>query len=183
MRDAGLMQTGGLYDSQNVTLVHHSNQALRAHALFSRDVDYIVKDDKVVLIDEFTGRMMAGRRYSEGLHQALEAKERVTIEKENQTLASITFQNYFRFYPKLAGMTGTAMTEAGEFAEIYKLDVVEMPTHRARVPHRRARRGLPDGRREEQSHRGAGARGGGAAAAGSGRNDIHRESQNCCPSS
>ncbi len=131
LRDAGLMQTGGLYDSQNVTLVHHSNQALRAHALFSRDVDYIVKDDKVVLIDEFTGRMMAGRRYSEGLHQALEAKERVTIEKENQTLASITFQNYFRLYPKLAGMTGTAMTEAGEFAEIYKLDVVEMPTHRA----------------------------------------------------
>jgi preprotein translocase subunit SecA len=130
LHEAGLMPTGGLYDAQNVTLVHHVNQALRAHALFTRDVDYIVKDDKVVIIDEFTGRMMAGRRYSEGLHQALEAKEHVTIEKENQTLASITFQNYFRLYPKLAGMTGTAMTEAGEFAEIYKLDVVEMPTHR-----------------------------------------------------
>jgi preprotein translocase subunit SecA len=106
------------------------NQALRAHKLFTRDVDYIVKDDKVVIIDEFTGRMMSGRRYSEGLHQALEAKEHVTIQQENQTLASITFQNYFRMYPKLAGMTGTAMTEAGEFSEIYKLDVVEMPTNR-----------------------------------------------------
>ena len=131
LREMGLMETGGLYDAANVTLVHHINQALRAHSLFSRDVDYIVKDDKVIIIDEFTGRMMAGRRYSEGLHQALEAKERVTIEKENQTLASITFQNYFRMYPKLAGMTGTAMTEAGEFAEIYKLDVVEIPTNRA----------------------------------------------------
>ena len=131
LRQMGLMEAGGLYDAANVTLVHHVNQALRAHALFTRDVDYIVKDDKVVIIDEFTGRMMSGRRYSEGLHQALEAKELVTIEKENQTLASITFQNYFRMYPKLAGMTGTAMTEAGEFAEIYKLDVVEVPTNRA----------------------------------------------------
>jgi preprotein translocase subunit SecA len=131
LREMGLMEVGSLYDAANVTLVHHINQALRAHSLFSRDVDYIVKDDKVIIIDEFTGRMMAGRRYSEGLHQALEAKEHVTIEKENQTLASITFQNYFRMYPKLAGMTGTAMTEAGEFAEIYKLDVVEIPTNRA----------------------------------------------------
>jgi preprotein translocase subunit SecA len=130
MRQAGLLETGTLYDIHNVSLVHHVNSALRAHKLFTRDVDYIVKDDKVVIIDEFTGRMMVGRRYSEGLHQALEAKEHVTIEKENQTLASITFQNYFRMYPKLAGMTGTAMTEAGEFAEIYKLDVVEMPTNR-----------------------------------------------------
>ncbi len=130
LRDMGLMEVGGLYDAQNVSLVHHVNQALRAHVLFARDVDYIVKDDKVVIIDEFTGRMMAGRRYSEGLHQALEAKEHVTIEKENQTLASITFQNYFRMYPKLAGMTGTAMTEASEFSEIYKLEVVEMPTNR-----------------------------------------------------
>src|SRR5690606_7199506 len=105
------------------------NQGLRAHQLFTRDVDYIVKDDKVVIIDEFTGRMMEGRRYSEGLHQALEAKERVTIQNENQTLASITFQNYFRLYPKLAGMTGTAMTEAGEFGEIYGLEVAEVPTH------------------------------------------------------
>ena len=131
LRGAGLLETGTLYDVHNVSLVHHVNQALRAHKLFTRDVDYIVKDDKVVIIDEFTGRMMSGRRYSEGLHQALEAKEHVTIEKENQTLASITFQNYFRMYPKLAGMTGTAMTEAGEFSEIYKLDVVEMPTNRA----------------------------------------------------
>jgi preprotein translocase subunit SecA len=130
LRQSGLLQTGTLYDIHNVNLVHHVNSALRAHKLFTRDVDYIVKDDKVVIIDEFTGRMMVGRRYSEGLHQALEAKEHVTIEKENQTLASITFQNYFRMYPKLAGMTGTAMTEAGEFGEIYKLDVVEMPTNR-----------------------------------------------------
>ena len=105
------------------------NQALRAHKLFARDVDYIVKDDKVIIIDEFTGRMMEGRRYSDGLHQALEAKERVTVQPENQTLASITFQNYFRLYPKLAGMTGTAATEAAEFAEIYKLEVVEIPTN------------------------------------------------------
>jgi preprotein translocase subunit SecA len=130
LRQAGLLETGTLYDVHNISLVHHVNQALRAHKLFTRDVDYIVKDDKVVIIDEFTGRMMSGRRYSEGLHQALEAKEHATIQQENQTLASITFQNYFRMYPKLAGMTGTAMTEAGEFAEIYKLDVVEMPTNR-----------------------------------------------------
>src|SRR5882757_10082714 len=117
LRESGQMDTGSLYDIQNVALVHHVNQSLRAHKLFTRDVDYIVKDDKVVIIDEFTGRMMEGRRYSEGLHQALEAKEHTTIQQENQTLASITFQNYFRMYPKLAGMTGTAMTEAGEFAE------------------------------------------------------------------
>jgi preprotein translocase subunit SecA len=129
LREAGLLATGTLYDIHNVSLVHHVNQALRAHVLFTKDVDYIVKDDKVVIIDEFTGRMMQGRRYSEGLHQALEAKEHVTIQQENQTLASITFQNYFRMYPKLAGMTGTAMTEAGEFSEIYKLEVVEMPTN------------------------------------------------------
>ena len=109
--------------------MHHVNQALRAHKLFARDTDYIVKDDKVIIIDEFTGRMMEGRRYSEGLHQALEAKEGVTIQNENQTLASITFQNYFRLYPKLAGMTGTAMTEAAEFSDIYKLDVIEIPTN------------------------------------------------------
>jgi preprotein translocase subunit SecA len=131
LRAASLLETGTLYDIHNVSLVHHVNQALRAQILFTRDVDYIVKDDKVVIIDEFTGRMMSGRRYSEGLHQALEAKEHVTIQQENQTLASITFQNYFRMYPKLAGMTGTAMTEAGEFSEIYKLDVVEMPTNRS----------------------------------------------------
>jgi preprotein translocase subunit SecA len=129
LREAGLLKVGGLYDVQNVALVHHVNQALRAHKLFSRDTEYIVKDGKVIIIDEFTGRPMEGRRYSEGLHQALEAKEGVKIQMENQTLASITFQNYFRLYPKLAGMTGTAMTEAGEFSEIYKLDVIEIPTN------------------------------------------------------
>ena len=128
--EAGLMKEGDLYDVENVSLVHHVNQALRAHKLFSRDVDYMVKDRQVVIVDEFTGRMMAGRRYSDGLHQALEAKEKVPIQPENQTLASITFQNYFRMYAKLAGMTGTALTEAAEFGEIYKLDVVSIPTHR-----------------------------------------------------
>ncbi len=122
-----------LYDITNVSLVHHIQQALRAHTLFERDTDYIVKDDSIVIIDEFTGRMMEGRRFSEGLHQALEAKEGVTVQNENQTLASITFQNYFRLYPKLAGMTGTAMTEAGEFAEIYGLEVVDIPTNVSQV--------------------------------------------------
>ena len=130
---SGVLQRGPLYDVQNISLVHHVNQALRAHTLFNRDTDYIVKDGKVVIIDEFTGRMMEGRRYSDGLHQALEAKERVEVQTENQTLASITFQNYFRLYPKLAGMTGTAMTEAAEFGEIYGLEVVEMPTNRPMV--------------------------------------------------
>jgi preprotein translocase subunit SecA len=129
LREAGVMAEGGLYDPLNVTIVHHLQQSVRAHTLFQRDVDYIVRQDQVVIIDEFTGRMMQGRRYSEGLHQALEAKEHVTVQPENQTLASITFQNYFRLYPKLGGMTGTAMTEADEFAEIYKLDVVEIPTN------------------------------------------------------
>ena len=129
LQEAGLIQ-GGLYDLANISFVHHVEQALRAHKMFTRDVDYIVKDDKVVIIDEFTGRMMEGRRYSDGLHQALEAKENVTIQAENQTLASITFQNYFRMYPKLAGMTGTAMTEAGELDSTYNLRVVEIPTNR-----------------------------------------------------
>ena len=129
LRAAGMLDEGHLYDVLNVTTVHHVTQALRAHKLFARDTDYIVKDNKVIIIDEFTGRMMEGRRYSEGLHQALEAKERVEIQPENQTLASITFQNYFRMYPKLAGMTGTAMTEATEFHDIYKLEVVEVPTN------------------------------------------------------
>jgi preprotein translocase subunit SecA len=129
LTEIGLLKSGNLYDIQNINLVHHVNQALRAHKLFTRDVDYIVKDDKVIIIDEFTGRMMEGRRYSEGLHQALEAKEAVSIQNENQTLASITFQNYFRLYPKLAGMTGTAMTEASEFGEIYNLEVVDIPTN------------------------------------------------------
>ncbi len=129
LRRTGLMETGTLYDIHNVGLVHHVNQALRAHKLFARDTDYIVKDDKIIIIDEFTGRMMEGRRYSEGLHQALEAKEGVTVQNENQTLASITFQNYFRLYPKLGGMTGTAMTELEEFGDIYKLEAIEIPTN------------------------------------------------------
>ncbi|GBQ05385.1 preprotein translocase subunit SecA [Saccharibacter floricola] len=129
LREAGVLKEGGLYDINNVAVVHHVQQSLRAHTLFSRDVDYMVRDGKLILVDEFTGRMMDGRRYSDGLHQALEAKEGVEIQQENQTLASITFQNYFRLYPKLSGMTGTAMTEADEFAEIYKLDVVEIPTN------------------------------------------------------
>jgi preprotein translocase subunit SecA len=129
LREAGLLKGAGLYDVENVTFVHHINQALRAHKLFQRDKDYIVRNGEVVIIDEFTGRMMPGRRYSEGLHQALEAKERVAIQPENVTLASITFQNYFRLYEKLAGMTGTASTEADEFADIYGLNVVEVPTN------------------------------------------------------
>lgn len=128
-----LLGEGTLYDINNVSVVHHVNQGLKAHKLFTRDVDYIVKDDKVVIIDEFTGRMMEGRRYSEGLHQALEAKEGVSVQMENQTLASVTFQNYFRMYPKLAGMTGTALTEAAEFEEIYGLQVVEIPTNKPMV--------------------------------------------------
>ncbi|MCC0004494.1 MAG: preprotein translocase subunit SecA [Methylobacteriaceae bacterium] len=130
LRTTGILKEGSLYEAANVTIVHHVNQALRAHKLFQRDKDYIVRNGEVVIIDEFTGRMMPGRRYSEGLHQALEAKEHVQVQPENVTLASITFQNYFRLYDKLAGMTGTASTEANEFAEIYKLDVVEIPTNR-----------------------------------------------------
>jgi preprotein translocase subunit SecA len=129
LRSNGLLKGQSLYDVENVSTVHHVNQALRAHKLFHRDKDYIVRNDEVVIIDEFTGRMMPGRRYSEGLHQALEAKERQTIQPENQTLASITFQNYFRMYEKLAGMTGTAMTEADEFIDIYNLEVIEVPTN------------------------------------------------------
>src|SRR5215813_7675484 len=129
LRDAGQLKGESLYDVENVSVVHHVNQALRAHTLFTRDKDYIVRDGEVVIIDEFTGRMMPGRRYSEGLHQALEAKEHQPVQPENQTLASITFQNYFRMYEKLAGMTGTAATEADEFLDIYGLEVVEVPTN------------------------------------------------------
>jgi len=129
LTEAGLLKGESLYDVENVSTVHHINQALRAHKLFQRDKDYIVRNGEVVIIDEFTGRMMPGRRYSEGLHQALEAKEHQPIQPENQTLASITFQNYFRMYEKLAGMTGTALTEADEFMDIYNLDVVEVPTN------------------------------------------------------
>jgi preprotein translocase subunit SecA len=126
---AGLIEGQNLYDIANTQTVHHLNQALKANKMFRRDIDYIVKDEKIVIIDEFTGRMMEGRRWSDGLHQAVEAKEGVRIEPENQTLASITFQNYFRMYPKLAGMTGTAATEAPEFYDIYKMNVVSIPTN------------------------------------------------------
>src|SRR5256885_2003073 len=122
--------TAGLYDPENMQVLHHLNQALRAHVIFHKDVDYMVKDGEVVIVDEFTGRLMPGRRWSDGLHQAVEAKEKVKIERENQTLATVTFQNYFRKYTKLAGMTGTADTEAEEFAKIYKLDVVVIPPNR-----------------------------------------------------
>ena len=131
---AGLLDEGAsLYDITSVTILHHVNQALRAHKLFQRDRDYIVKDNKVIIIDEFTGRMMEGRRFSEGLHQALEAKEDAEIQNENQTLASITFQNYFRLYEKLSGMTGTADTEAYEFQQIYSLQVMVIPTNNPMV--------------------------------------------------
>ena len=130
LSEGGELEKGSnLYDIENISIVHHANQALKAHMLFTKDKDYIVKDNKIIIIDEFTGRMMEGRRFSEGLHQALEAKERVTIQNENQTLASVTFQNYFRLYPKLSGMTGTAMTEADEFSDIYSLNVIEVPTN------------------------------------------------------
>lgn len=134
-----ILNTENLYDHRNIELLHHINQALKAHTLFRRDVDYIVKQGEVIIVDEFTGRLMPGRRYSEGLHQALEAKENVKIENENQTLATITFQNYFRMYEKLAGMTGTADTEAAEFKKIYNLDVSVIPTHKPMI-----RKDFPD---------------------------------------
>ena len=124
------LNPGGLYDPANMPLLHHVQQGLRAHALFRLDVDYVIKEGQILIVDEFTGRLMPGRRWSDGLHQAVEAKEKVKIERENQTLATITLQNYFRKYAKLAGMTGTADTEAEEFDKIYKLDVVVIPTNR-----------------------------------------------------
>src|SRR5581483_4082632 len=128
-----LLGVENLYDPRNILLLHHVNQALKAHALFKRDVDYVVKDGEVIIVDEFTGRLMPGRRWSDGLHQAVEAKENVKIESENQTLATITFQNYFRMYKKLAGMTGTADTEAREFQEIYNLEVAIIPTNKPMI--------------------------------------------------
>ena len=138
----------GLYDPANMPLLHHVNQGLRAHALFQRDVEYMIKDGQVVIVDEFTGRLMPGRRWSDGLHQAVEAKEKVKIERENQTLATVTFQNYFRKYNKLCGMTGTADTEAPEFNKIYKLDVMVIPTNREHAPARRGGLHLPHRARE-----------------------------------
>ncbi len=148
LREAGVLPDGKLYDLFNVSVVHHVQQSLRARTLFARDVDYIVRDGKIVIIDEFTGRMMEGRRYSDGLHQALEAKEKVQVQQENQTLASITFQNYFRLYPKLAGMTGTAMTEADEFERDLQARRGGNPHQRRRGARRPGRRGVPQRRRE-----------------------------------
>src|SRR6185312_10555733 len=140
MLESGLLREGdSLYDAANIRLMHHLNAALRAHALYKRDVEYIVRGGEVIIVDEFTGRTMPGRRWSDGLHQAVEAKERVRVREENQTVASITFQNYFRLYKKLAGMTGTADTEAPEFLEIYGLEVAVIPTHRPMI-----RRDMPD---------------------------------------
>ncbi len=140
-----LLNLGNLFDLANMDINHHVYQALRAHVLFEKDVDYVVKDGEVVIVDEFTGRQMPGRRWSDGLHQAVEAKEGVKIERENQTLATITFQNYFRMYKKLSGMTGTAETEAPEFDKIYKLEVVAIPTNKTLDSHRAFGRGLPHG--------------------------------------
>src|SRR5579875_674811 len=140
MLEAGLLREGeSLYDAANIRLMHHLNAALRAHALYKRDVEYIVRNGEVIIVDEFTGRTMPGRRWSDGLHQAIEAKERVRVREENQTVASITFQNYFRLYKKLAGMTGTADTEAPEFLQIYGLEVVVIPTHKPMI-----RKDMPD---------------------------------------
>ena len=140
MVEAGLLREGeSLYDAANIRLMHHLNAALRAHALYKRDVEYIVRNGEVIIVDEFTGRTMPGRRWSDGLHQAIEAKEGVRVREENQTVASITFQNYFRLYKKLAGMTGTADTEAPEFLQIYGLEVVVIPTHKPMI-----RKDLPD---------------------------------------
>ena len=127
-----------LSDPENSTIAHHINQAIKAHGVMKRDVDYVIKDGEIIIVDEFTGRLMFGRRYSEGLHQAIEAKEHVSVQRESKTLATITFQNYFRLYQKLSGMTGTALTEEEEFATIYKLDIVEIPTNRAHRPYRRS---------------------------------------------
>ncbi len=170
-----MLEAGSLYDIHNVALVHHVNQALRAHKLFTRDVDYIVKDDKIVIIDEFTGRMMEGRRYSEGLHQALEAKEGVTIQNENQTLASITFQNYFRLFPKLAGMTGTAMTEAPRAVGYLQARGHRDSDQPALHPRRRRRRGLSQRPRKVRGRDQAGPGMPSAETARPGRHGQHRK--------
>ena len=168
-----------LYDIENISIVHHVNQALRAHKLFQQDKDYIVRNGEVVIIDEFTGRMMQGRRYSEGLHQALEAKEHVRSSRRTETLASITFQNYFRMYEKLAGMTGTALTEADEFMDIYNLEVLEIPTNMP-VAARRRRRGLSHRERKIPRHHHADRGVQETRPAGSGRHHLDREVRAAC---
>ena len=159
MLKAGLLSEGeSLYDPANIRLMHHLTAALRAHGLFKREVDYIVKDGEVIIVDEFTGRTMIGRRWSDGLHQAVEAKEGVHVKEENQTVASITFQNYFRMYKKLAGMTGTADTEAYEFQQIYGLEVVVIPTHMPMIRDDAPDLVVPDAegqvRRDHRGHQG-----------------------------
>ena len=170
-----LLGVDNLYDPRNILLIHHVNQGLKAHALFKRDVDYVVKEGEVIIVDEFTGRLMPGRRWSDGLHQAVEAKENVKIESENQTLATITFQNYFRMYKKLGGMTGTADTEAVEFQQIYNLPVMVIPTNRDMIRDRPPRFDLQDrGGKVRRRHRGdQGLQPAGAA--GAGRHGLDRE--------
>ena len=143
-----LLGIGNIADPENWDLKHHVEVAVKAHALYHRDVEYVVKDGEVIIVDEFTGRLMPGRRWSDGLHQAVEAKEGVKIERENQTLATITFQNYFRMYKKLAGMTGTAETEATEFGKIYNLDVMVIPTNKAAAAAGKCRRRVPHRKRK-----------------------------------
>ena len=173
---ASKLQPGGLYDPANMPLLHHVNQALRAHVLFHRDVDYMISPDgEVVIVDEFTGRLMPGRRWSDGLHQAVEAKEKVKIERENQTLATVTFQNYFRKYKKLSGMTGTADTEAEEFAKIYNLDVVVIPAEPDAAPHRESRSRLPDRKGKVGRDRHRDRRGAHQGPAGAGRHGLDRK--------
>ncbi len=182
MSENGLLREGeSLYDAANIRLMHHLNAALRAHAIYKRDVEYIVRNGEVIIVDEFTGRTMPGRRWSDGLHQAVEAKEGVRVREENQTVASITFQNYFRLYKKLSGMTGTADTEAPEFLQIYGLEVVVIPTHRPMI-----RKDMSDlvylnaGRQVRSHHRGH-PRLRHAWPAGAGGHDFDRDLRACCP--
>ena len=181
--EAGLLQAGeSLYDAANIRIMHHLNAALRAHALYHRDVEYIVRNGEVVIVDEFTGRTMPGRRWSDGLHQAIEAKERVRVREENQTVASITFQNYFRMYSKLAGMTGTADTEAFEFQSIYGLEVVVIPTHRADGAQGSFGLRLSDAEGQVRSHHRGHSRLRRARPAGAGRHRRPSKLPSCCRS-
>ena len=167
-----LLGIGNIADAENWDLKHYVETAIKAHALYKRDVDYVVKDGEVIIVDTFTGRLMPGRRWSDGLHQSIEAKEDVTIRKEDQTLATITFQNYFRLYQKLSGMTGTAETEAAEFEKIYKLEIVVIPTNKPHAPPRKLRRRLPHHEGEIQGSRGRNCRAARKAAAGAGRHHV-----------